>query len=79
MTTQASEHIIDIIVTQFKRPREQLVPDAEFSTDLGFDSLEQVEFIIAIEEAFNIQVPDEDADQIQTIQQAIDRIEQALK
>ena len=83
MTAQLSnpiaDRIIDIIADQVKMPKEQIVPEASFSTDLGFDSLEQVEFIMAIEEAFNIEVPDEDAEKIQTVQQAITNVEQAMK
>ena len=82
MTTQTSnevtERIVDIIADQMKLPKEQIVPGATFETDLGFDSLEQVEFIMAVEEAFNIQVPDDDADQIKTVQQAISKVEHAL-
>lgn len=79
MKTQTSEKVIDIIVTQFEQPKELVVPEAEFSSDLGFDSLDQVEFIMAVEEAFDINVPDEDAERINTVQQAIDNIERALK
>lgn len=82
MTTQVLEPkavITDILLSQFKLSKEQIVATAEFSTDLGFDSLDQVEFIMAIEEAFEIDVPDEDAEQITTVQQAIDRIELSLK
>lgn len=82
MTTQTTnstyEKIVDIIADQIHCPKEQIVPEADFSTDLGFDSLEQVEFIMAMEEAFNIEIPDEDAEQIKTVQQAISRIEQAI-
>lgn len=83
MTTQAtnaiSDQVVDIIATQLGYPKEQIVPEAEFATDLGFDSLTQIEFIMAMEEAFNIQIPDEDAEQIKTVQQAVSKIEQALK
>jgi len=83
MTTQTAgsiaDQIIEIIANQMSLPKEQIVPEAAFDTDLGFDSLEQVEFIMALEEAFNIQVPDEDAEQIKTVQQAISKVEQAMK
>ena len=83
MTTQTSnaiaDRIIDIIAELVKLPKEQIVPDADFSSDLGFDSLVQVEFIMALEEEFNIEVPDEDAEQIKTVQQAIDKVEQSMK
>ena len=83
MTTQTAgsiaDQIIEIIANQMSLPKEQIVPEAAFDTDLGFDSLEQVEFIMALVEAFNIQVPDEDAEQIKTVQQAISKVEQAMK
>ena len=83
MTDQATntitDQVVDIIATQLGYPKEQIVPEADFTTDLGFDSLEQVEFIMAAEEAFKIEIPDDEADQIKTVQQAISRINQALK
>lgn len=83
MTTQTTnsiyEKIVEIIADQVHCPKDQIVPEAHFSTDLGFDSLEQVEFIMAVEEAFNIEIPDEDAENIKTVQQAVSKIEQAGK
>lgn len=74
-----AEQIVEIIADQIACPKEQVVPEAHFETDLGFDSLEQVEFIMKLEELFDIQIPDEDAEQIKTVQQAITKIEQAVK
>ena len=83
MTAQATntitDQVVDIIATQLGYPKEQIVPEAEFSTDLGFDSLDQVEFIMAVEEVFKIQIPDDEAEQIKTVQQAISKIKQALQ
>ena len=82
MTTQTNnsinDRIADIIVNQVNCPRELIVPEAEFVTDLGFDSLDVAEFLINIEEAFHVEVPDEDAEQIKTVQQAISKVEQAI-
>ena len=74
-----TDQVVDIIATQLGYPKEKIVPEAEFETDLGFDSLEQVEFIMNVEEAFNIEIPDEEAEQIKTVKQAIAKIEGALK
>jgi len=74
-----TDQVIAIIMNQMDLPKEQILPDSDFETDLGFDSLEQVEFIIAIEETFGIEVPDEDAEKIRTVQQAVARIEQSLR
>ena len=48
--------------------------DASFSEDLGADSLDNVELIMALEEEFNCQIPDEDAEKLTTVQQAIDYV-----
>ncbi|KAF9044796.1 acyl carrier protein [Hymenopellis radicata] len=51
-----------------------LTPTASFSKDLGLDSLDAVEVVMAVEEEFSIEIPDVEADEIQTVQQAIDYI-----
>lgn len=79
ISNSINEQITDIIISKFECSKEQVTPEAEFSTDLGFDSLDQIEFIMAIEEAFNINVPDDDAEQIKTVQQAFEKIEQATQ
>ena len=83
MTTQTkksiSDQIVDLAEGQVHCPRELIVPEADFTLDLGFDSLDVAEFIIKIEEAFNIQVPDEEAEKIKTVQQAISQVEQSLR
>lgn len=79
VTSTIADRIVEIIADQVKLPKEQITPEAAFETDLGFDSLEQVEFIMAIEEAFNIEVPDEEAEQIKTVQQAVSKVEQATR
>ena len=83
MTTQITnsiqEQIIEIIMNQMHLPKDVITLEAEFEADLGFDSLEQVDFIMTLEEIFNIEVPDEDAEQIRSVQQAISRVEQCMK
>lgn len=83
MTTQINksitDQIADIIVNQVHCARELIVPEAEFETDLGFDSLDVAEFIINLEEAFNIEVPDDEAEQIRTVHKAILKVEQAIQ
>lgn len=51
---------------------EQITPEASFSDDLGADSLEIVEFVMALEEIFNIEIPDTDAEKLATVQAALD-------
>lgn len=71
----ATEKMIDIIVEQLSVDKEKVVPNANFVDDLGADSLDQVELIMAMEEAFDIEIPDEDAEQIKTVQDAINYVE----
>jgi acyl carrier protein len=54
-------------VEQLGISREELVPEASFSDDLGADSLDIVELVMAMEETFDIEIPDDDAEKIQTI------------
>ena len=53
---------------------EEVTPDASFVDDLGADSLDTVELVMALEEEFETEIPDEDAEKITTVQQAIDYI-----
>ena len=73
------EKVKKIICEQLDVPEENVVPSASFVDDLGADSLDQVELIMAIEEEFNISIPDEDAEKIATVQDAVNYIENALK
>lgn len=66
------EKMIDIIVEQLSVDREKVVPGASFVDDLGADSLDLVELIMAMEEEFDVEIPDEDAEKIVTVQNAID-------
>ena len=66
------EKMIDIIVEQLSVDREKVVPGASFVDDLGADSLDLVELIMAMEEEFDVEIPDEEAEKIATVQNAID-------
>lgn len=63
-----------IIVDQLSVAAEDVVPEASFVDDLGADSLDLVEMIMAMEEAFNISIEDEDAEKIKSVQDAIDYV-----
>jgi len=63
--------IRDIIVEQLGIPAGEAVPEAAFIDDLGADSLDIVELVMAFEEAFDLEIPDDDAEKIQTVQDAI--------
>ncbi len=67
--------LIDIIAEQLSVDKAKVVPSASFVDDLGADSLDLVELIMAMEEAFDIEIADEVAEKITTVQAAIDHIE----
>ena len=68
------EKVKEIIVDQLGVDEKQLNPEASFIDDLGADSLDTVELVMALEEEFDVEIPDEDAEKIGTIQNAIDYI-----
>jgi acyl carrier protein len=73
------ERVFQIIVRHLGAKPAQIVPDASFIDDLGADSLAIVQFVMAIEEAFDIEIPDADADQLQTIGDAVAYLQQRLE
>ena len=66
------DKMIDIIVEQLSVDRDKVVSGASFVDDLGADSLDLVELIMAMEEEFDVEIPDEEAEKIVTVQTAID-------
>ena len=68
------DKIKEIIVEQLGVAAEEVVPEASFIDDLGADSLDIVELVMAMEEEFDIEIPDDDAEKIQTISDAISYI-----
>ncbi len=71
------EKVKEIICEQLNVSAEDVVPEASFVDDLGADSLDQVELIMAMEEEFDISIPDEDAEKIATVKDALDYIKKA--
>ena len=69
-----ADKVKSIIVEQLGVDEEEVTPDASFVDDLGADSLDTVELVMAFEEAFDIEIPDEDADKIRTVSDAVDYI-----
>ena len=69
------EKVKSIIVEQLGVDANEVTPEASFVDDLGADSLDTVELVMAFEEAFNIEIPDEAAEKIQKVRDAIDYIE----
>ncbi|MSR76916.1 MAG: acyl carrier protein [Candidatus Omnitrophica bacterium] len=70
------DKITEIIVEQLGVKAEEVVAEASFVDDLGADSLDTVELVMALEEEFGIEIPDEDAEKIQTVGDAIRYINQ---
>ena len=73
------QRVKDIIVEQLGVKPEQVTPEAKFIEDLGADSLDTVELVMAFEENFGIEIPDEDAEKIATVKDAVDYIEKHAK
>ncbi|MCB0309749.1 MAG: acyl carrier protein [Bdellovibrionales bacterium] len=73
---EISERIKAIIVEQLGVGLEEVTPEASFIEDLGADSLDIVELIMALEEQFDIEIPDEDAEKIQTVKDVISYVEE---
>lgn len=72
-----SERVIDIVADQLGVDKEKIGHETSFVNDLGADSLDTVELVMELEEEFDITIPDDAAEKIQTVGQAIDFIEQA--
>jgi acyl carrier protein len=73
------EKVKQIISEQLGVDEGEVTPSASFVDDLGADSLDQVELVMALEEAFGVEIPDEDAEKIRTVQDAIDYIDKHAK
>ncbi|MDE0300002.1 MAG: acyl carrier protein [Candidatus Poribacteria bacterium] len=67
-----TDRIVTIIADQLQIDKDQVTPDASFMDDLGADSLDTVELIMALEEEFDMEIPDGDAEKIRTVQDALD-------
>ena len=73
------ERVKNIIVEQLGVEADQVKPEAQFVNDLGADSLDTVELIMAVEEEFDVEIPDDKAEKIKTVGEAVSYIEAAAK
>ncbi len=73
------EKVKEIIVNQLGVNPDEVTDDASFIDDLGADSLDTVELVMALEEEFNQEIPDEEAEKLKTVGDAIKYIEEKLK
>jgi acyl carrier protein len=72
------EKVKDIIVEELGVEREKLTPEASFMEDLGADSLDTVELVMAFEKEFDIDIPDEDAEKMRTVGDAMNYLHEKL-
>jgi acyl carrier protein len=68
------ERVLNIVCEQLGTTRDKVTPETSFINDLGADSLDTVELVMALEEEFECEIPDEEAEKITTVQQAIDYV-----
>lgn len=73
------ERVKNIIIEQLSVDADQVKPEAQFVNDLGADSLDTVELIMALEEEFDIEIPDDKAEKIKTVGEAVAYIEENAK
>ena len=73
------EQVISIIVDQLGVERDKVKPEASFIDDLGADSMDIVELVMAFEDQFSIEVPDQEEGNIRTVQDAVDFIDKTKK
>ena len=73
--SKVEERVKHIVVEQLGVKEEEVSLDSSFVDDLGADSLDTVELVMALEEEFNCEIPDEEAEKITTVQEAIDYIQ----
>jgi len=69
----------EIIVSKLGVEESQITPEASFTNDLGADSLDTVELVMEFEKAFDIQIPDEDAEKISTVGDAVKYLNEKIK
>ncbi len=79
MAASISDRVKKIIIEQLGVQESEVTTDASFVDDLGADSLDTVELVMALEDEFELEIPDEEAEKITTIKEAIDYIESHLK
>jgi acyl carrier protein len=75
MNQEITQQVIEIVATQLEMDPTHIKPESSFTEDLKADSLAVVELVLALEEAFGIEIPDEDTESIKTVKDAITYIE----
>jgi len=75
MSTEIFEKVKKVVIDQLSVDESLVTPNASFTADLGADSLDTVELVMAFEEAFGCEIPDDEAEKIATVQDAVSYIE----
>ena len=73
--SEVLDKVVEIVCNQLSVNKEDVTPDASFVEDLGADSLDTVELVMAFEEEFGLEIPDDEAENITTIKSAVDWFE----
>jgi len=73
------DRVKKVVVEQLDVAEDEVTPEASFVDDLGADSLDVVELVMGLEEEFDIEIPDEDAEKITTVQEAVNYIDEKAK
>lgn len=77
--SEVFDKVKEIVVEQLGVEETEVSPETSFVNDLGADSLDVVELVMALEEEFTLEIPDEDAEQITTVEEAVEYIESKLR
>ncbi|MDJ0583046.1 acyl carrier protein [Crocosphaera sp.] len=77
MNQEIFEKVKTVVVQQLEVEEDKVTPEASFANDLAADSLDTVELVMALEEEFDIEIPDEAAEKIATVGDAVDHIDKA--
>jgi acyl carrier protein len=72
------KQLVDLVMEQLGRTKDEVLPSASFIEDLGADSLDIVELVMAMEEEFDIEIPDDDAEKIQRVSDAVSYLKEKL-
>ena len=78
MSENNADRVKKIIISQLNVSEEQVTPEASFIDDLGADSLDQVELVMALEEEFETEIPEDDAEKLQSVGSVISYVENNL-
>jgi len=79
MAENLEEKVMRIIVEQLEVPADKVTMSASFSDDLKADSIDRLEMVVVLEEAFKIEIPDEDAEKIKTVGDAVNYVKGRVK